>query len=506
MKVCETEDARAPRSQNFYDPLYQPEGPIADVGLVSPEAELGTGPFVVGLLNTLTSAIRGTWANGKIARRWSPEQPSDAASVVNELDLLLTGGRLSSHSKAVITARYQTLLETETSAAALKGAQELFLFTAEFHATNLLQERFVPRAALAETPSQGRAYKAVVYIFLDGGADTYNLLVPTNGCTGGQGTDLWAQWASQRGDNTIAKSTLLPVAADVSVQPCSEFGIHPSMPTLQAEYNSGDAAFIANVGALVQPVTKYTLANGAPRPPSLYSHNTQRLTAQNVHAQASSSAKGVMGRMLAALASEQPSGNPPYRAKSYSIAGNTKILEGSIEAPSIVSSSGPVRLGRYSTVARELENITQFEAESIFGETYSQIVDKAVGGAEKLQSFLDQAVINQDGWGGDSVSKQLKVVANIIAARTLTSSERDIFFVRYSGWDTHASIDFPGPDAAHPGKWDIVNTGLTRFVTELKALGVWDNVTVTIGSEFGRSISSNAAGTDHGWGGECKLI
>eukprot|EP00966_Prymnesium_polylepis_P200245 4640396-Prymnesium_polylepis.1 len=99
------------------------------------------------------------------------------------------------------------------------------------------------------------------------------------------------------------------------------------MTTLQSEYLSGDAAFIANVGALVEPVTKRTLAQGAPRPPSLYSHNTQRLTAQNVHAQASSSAKGVMGRMLAALAAMSPSGAPPHRVKSYSIAGNTKILE-----------------------------------------------------------------------------------------------------------------------------------------------------------------------------------
>lgn len=69
-------------------------------------------------------------------------------------------------------------------------------------------------------PSQGRAYKAVVYIFLDGGADTYNILVPTDGCTGGEGTDLWAQWAAARGDNVLAKSTLLSITADIATQPC----------------------------------------------------------------------------------------------------------------------------------------------------------------------------------------------------------------------------------------------------------------------------------------------
>ena len=71
-----------------------------------------------------------------------------------------------------------------------------------------------------ETPSQGRPYRAIVYIFLDGGADTYNLVVPTGGCTGGEGTDLWAQWASQRGENVIPANTLLSITADTQTQPC----------------------------------------------------------------------------------------------------------------------------------------------------------------------------------------------------------------------------------------------------------------------------------------------
>ena len=80
--------------------------------------------------------------------------------------------------------------------------------------------RQVPRPVATETPSQGRPYRAVVYIFLDGGADTFNLVVPTGGCTGGEGTDLWSQWASQRGENVIAASTLLPISADIQTQPC----------------------------------------------------------------------------------------------------------------------------------------------------------------------------------------------------------------------------------------------------------------------------------------------
>jgi uncharacterized protein (DUF1501 family) len=74
------------------------------------------------------------------------------------------------------------------------------------------------------------------------------------------------------------------------------------------------------------------------------------------------------------------------------------------------------------------------------------------------------------------VAAQLRVVANIIGARSLTESERDVFFVRYGGWDTHFSIDFPAPASGeYPGKWATVNQGLAAFVNEMKRLGVWDN-------------------------------
>ena len=94
-----------------------------------------------------------------------------------------------------------------------------------------------------------------------------------------------------------------------------------------------------------------------------------------------------MGRLLAALAKESPSGAPPHRVKSYSIAGNTKILEG-FEAPSIVSSSGPVRLNRLDAVRAELEDMTRNESDSVFGETYAQMVESAVGGAEGLHTYI----------------------------------------------------------------------------------------------------------------------
>ena len=545
----------SPTVFNFYDPLYQPMGPVAEAGLVSPEAELGTGPYIVGFLNQMTSAIRGEWNYGRI--RWSALNSSDAGAVVDELDELLTGGRLDAVSRGILIARYAERLTTSVTDA-LSSTLELFLFTAQFHATNFALLRNIPRLAVAETPSQGRGYKAIVYIYLRGGADTFNLLVPTGRCTGGRGIDLWSQYQSLRGSNAIDLARLLPITS--AFQPCEDFGVHPSMTTLAAEYNSGDAAFVANVGPLVVPIDVNGYRSGKARPPMLRSHNTQTLTAMNVHAQASSSARGVLGRIQTALASQQPSGEPAYRMKGYSIAGNAKIMEGAVEAPEILSSSGPVRLTRYALVQADFAQLVASEASSVFAETFGQVLEKSVTSAEFIKRDMDsdEAALtvsfgrrldgDHDGRdGGDEdgdaegvdhhehghehghehderashdddsrgdarprrglagetasthLRSQLGVVANVIATRGLTSNEREVFFVQLDGWDTHSAYNLD----LH---WQAVELGLSSFVAEMKAQGVWENVTIAMGSEFGRTIEGNGAGTDHGWGGNSFVM
>ena len=92
-------------------------------------------------------------------------------------------------------------------------------------------------------------------------------------------------------------------------------------------------------------------------------------------------------------------------------------------------------------------------------------------------------------------------VARIIGARSILGNEREIFVISYGGWDSHFQGDY---DIAK--KWQDVNAGLTSFVTEMKAQGIWDNVTFTMASEFGRTIDSNGGGTDHGWGGHSFVM
>ena len=339
----------SPTVFNFYDPLYSPDGPIANTGLIAPEAQIATGPFIINFLNDAGTLIRsGKW-QGDLT--YNPRNPTDGASIVDELDLLLTSGRLTRQNRDVILARFaQSIGPTAAEEQkALKEAQELLLFTAEFHVTNLNTQANVPRYVPPPTPSAGRAYKALVYIFLNGGADTYNILVPHSNCGG---NDLYAEYTAARGINAIPQASLLQIPA--ASQPCATFGVHYELTALKDAYDSGDAAFVANIGALVQPITRAGVRAGEPKPPSLYSHNTQATIAQNVHAQAAASAKGVLGRIGTVLGDAQPSGEPPYKMKAYSIAGNTKVLEGSRTPPEMLSRSGVVRLSRLAELQADI--------------------------------------------------------------------------------------------------------------------------------------------------------
>lgn len=428
----------SPTVFNFYAPDYQPDGPIAETRLVSPEAQLGTGPYVVGFLNQMSTLVRsGAW-KGEL--RYSALDAEDVDATIEDLNLMMATGRLNSNSKLIIKAAYERELAAHGATAALQAAQELMLFTSEFHATNIVQQRDVSRTPLLETPSQSRPYRAVVYLYLNGGADTFNLLVPTGGCENNPATiDLYAQYQELRGGNALDKDAkLLAIESSDGSQPCTQWGIHHQMTTLRDLYLDGEASFVANVGALVQPITKADYNNGAARPPSLFAHNTQTLTAQNVHAQASSSAKGVLGRTLAELEKTSPSGAPPHRLRSYSVAGNTKILEGSVQPPTIVSTQGPVRLARYAALQSQVSGLTSAESESVFAETYTNILEKAVEGAEELDRYVssDEAELTAS-FPTDHVGLQFKQAARIIASRPLIDSERDAFFVEYRGEHHH---------------------------------------------------------------------
>ena len=178
-------------------------------------------------------------------------------------------------------------------------AQELFLASTEFHVTSmhtLTPSVRLPRPEVGGGDSRG--YKAIVVLFMVGGCDSYNVLVPHSNCGG---TDLYEEYRSVRSNLALEKSDLDTIEVTSGTQPCSTFGVHHRLDELTRLYHAGDAAFIANVGPLVEPVTKQQyMGKTVQLPPSLFSHNTQQRNTYTVHAQ-DQSADGILGRIVDSL-------------------------------------------------------------------------------------------------------------------------------------------------------------------------------------------------------------
>jgi len=509
---------RSPSVFSFYPPDYKPNGALGVAGLVSPESMLGTAPYALGFLNGVGSLIkygltgcRGGFGQraGKCSRagesnfeeytegklEWRPTLPSSAASVVEELSLLLTAGRLSEQNARVIRDAYDGAAEEGGVDAALKIAQQLITAAPEFHATqrNELTETKRPppetnRTATDRTPD----YKAVVVLFMAGGCDSFNLLVPHSQCFE---ADLYQEYRAVRSNVALEQGELLPLNTSGSGQPCRTFGLHPSLTFLKSLYDNGTAALLANIGTLVEPVTKAQFTaktREVQLPPNLFSHNDQQREVQSVHAQ-QLYAHGVLGRMLDAQRGSRAVGG-------YSLAGNAKMLEGEEAADVIDKSDGVVRYKSYAELAPTIQKMVGNESSMLLSETYSSLLHTSLDRTEAMGANIEAINLTQP-FGSDSLSMQLAQVARLIGTRELAGMEREAFFVQLGGFDMHNEVN-----ESLAEKLAEVDGALASFVAELQALGVWEGTTIVSASDFGRTLTSNGLGTDHAWGGNSFVL
>ena len=398
----------------------------------------------------------------------------------------------------------------EAEAAAMREAVTLFSIIPEFSVTNLNvpQNNGHNDTLRIDRPlqvSQNRPYKAVVTTLLNGGADSYNILVPLDGCTkpvaGGsngerEAFDLYAEYAAIRKEGlALPTSKLNPINVPAeNKQPCTRFGITDKLPILQTLYNDGDAAFIANMGAMIKPLSKHTPRSEWREPLGNYGHATIRnvlsVDAENWNA------KGVVGRMINHLMQDR-NGTKGYKSQMYSLRGATKLLEGAPGTPIHLSTSGVVRFPKFAQYAEGIANISKYKSRSVFAEQYIQSLTDHLYSTEELGEKMDAEL--QTAFAGD-LGKQFEQVAKAIRMDTnLISMERAGFYAFHHGYDTHGSLN---QDAL----LTEVNSAISTLVTSLKQQGKWNNVVLVFVSDFGRSLTGNSQGTDHGWGGNYFVL
>jgi uncharacterized protein (DUF1501 family) len=486
----------SPTVFNFYRPDYQP--PRFTTGLVAPEFQIYTPPFALGFLNGMKSLITGGLSNcedgfgpssggcGTKTQIFRPgyfkvNESSSMDATLSELDLLLTGGRLS--SKNIIQTAYETAAATNR----VQAAQMAIVMTPEFNTLGRPQadgERAKkPPTQTSKTPS---AYKATVLLFMGGGADTFNMLVPFE-CA------LYDEYVAVRGDVALMKYQLHEIST--IGQACAKFGIHYKLPFIKELYDKKQAAFLSNIGSLVEPTVAASFKQGGPpvkKCVGLFSHSDQVQAAQTLQCQIPGAApKGAGGRIGDALAGK-------YKTESFSVAGTTTWPQGFDTWTNIIDKrKGALRLKEYAQLKPVVENITSQKYKNLYSEEYNLQFAEAIQSSETLGAYLDNVTLKTDYTPTTGLAMQLHQVARLIAARDARKAERDFFFVSIGGFDTHANI----ADTVY-AKFEEIDGALRQFVNELEAQAVFDKTVLVSQSDFGRTLSSNSGeGTDHAWAG-----
>ena len=529
LKIAQ-EPNRAPSVFSFFRPEYSPPGVISEAGLVAPEAQIITSPTIVGFLNGMISAAKfdlsKCWGGlfvtyeatscGKFVKDptyayeqahahldWMPVVKNfTAADVVDELDMLLTSGRLEGAARDLIMDEYDRDFRKNGWASAVRKAKQLVLLSPEFQITNHVQRRIglQRKPIVAREPS--RPYKAIVYLYIGGGLDSHNVLVPHSNC--GE-KDMFAEYESVREDIALAKNRLLPIDVPAKNQVCDTFGIHEELSIVRDLYEDEDGLFLANLGVMVEPITKEEYLSGAKAAPErLFAHNVQTQATQTLNPLERDTV-GVLGRANDALWNED------YSTGAFSISFKHTTLNpsGSASPDQLVigshgvTSFNPSVWGEEAdTVNNVIRALSKDVSVSVFAETWGVLFEDTLNQTEKLQTIM--AANKADDFETAPVgtlSKQLQQVTTLIKSRSDLKMDRQAFQVQISGLDTHSAHEVRVTE-----KLKEINSALTDFVAAMKNEGVWEDVTIVQASEFARTISSNGAGTDHGWGGNYMVL
>ena len=370
-------------------------------------------------------------------------------------------------------------------------------------------------SALAQNsgPFSFADYKALVCVFLSGGNDGNNLVIPRGAAH--------ANYAAIRQNLTIPESALLPL--EPLNDDGNDYGLHPSCPELQGLFNTGKAAFLFNVGPLLFPTTRIQYQKKTVAlPPQLFSHSDQ-VTHWQTSLPDLPPRTGWGGRIADLLHPYQNEllNDPADRAKislCTSVAGSNTFEVGNSVQQFHVSTSGAVTLsGAGPGSAREgvVRNIAQLPQQNLQTGVLGEIIDDAIA----TGALLNSAIAPTASWTWNtpfpvtSIGNQMKMIARIIAARGALQVKRQIFFVSVGGYDTHTAQVGVGDDPLtgnHANLLGELSEAIAAFqgaIEQVAADAIYGDPSLTnsvvgfTASDFGRTFPTNGQGSDHGWGG-----
>ncbi|MGC2194575.1 MAG: DUF1501 domain-containing protein [Terriglobales bacterium] len=331
-------------------------------------------------------------------------------------------------------------------------------------------------------------YKALVCVFLFGGNDSNNMVIPYDS-TG------YNAYKTARGGLALAQGSLLPITPPSIGSP---FALHPRFSAMQSLFNNKQLAVLANVGTLVQPTTATQFRKGGVAlPMNLFSHSDQEAQMQSAILDRNAET-GWAGRTADKIQSIF-GGNFPI---IISLAGTNIFCEG-VVAQAIQSNGNPTKLlngfgGSTESNARlsALQSLLTFDTGLSLIQAASTTTGNAIQNGQTLAAALATGTPLATQFPSNSYfASQLQQVAKIIQVRGALGLQRQIFFVSMGGFDTHG-----GQLTAQDSLFNDLNQSLGAFYQATAEMGVANNVTTFTLSDFGRTYSPNSDGTDHAWG------
>jgi uncharacterized protein (DUF1501 family) len=363
-------------------------------------------------------------------------------------------------------------------------------------------------AAMAQSTT-GSDYRALVCVYLQGGNDGHGTVIATDPSS-------FAAFTSARsGAPGLAypMNELLPITLKTP-QSGRTFALNPALGGVQTLFNSGRAAVVANLGTLVAPATKTQInSNSVPLPDSLFSHFDQTAAWQAIASNLGSSERvGWGGAVADAIEAMNMNSNSMFTCISTS--GNALFLAGQSSFQLNVTSAGPIPIYGLQnppfglpSAANPLNSILTADENNLFAKEYEVVINRSmqaqatlatamapagVGGVPNPPQYLDPVtnmLVN------NPLASSLQTVARIIAGRAQLGVTRQIFYVQLGSFDTH-----DGQATQHARLLNQLGAAFQYFDAQMVNMGLGNNVTAFTISDFGRTLTSNSDGTDHGWG------
>ena len=357
-------------------------------------------------------------------------------------------------------------------------------------------------------------FRALVLVFLEGGNDSFNMIVPT-GTTSlrsdyENGRRFLALPAEQLNTlNLRAKATLYDGSS------AENFGLHPNCVNMAAMFNAGDLSVLCNTGNLIVPTDAPQFQDAlVSLPPRLFSHADQQRQFQS---EPSNPFQYGWGGRLAEMLADYNTDVSVSPLISVSGLNSFQVSRDSLINPYTMSRDGVISLAAFTGDRKAIVEAGMAgvdDSSHLMAQKYRSVFDSARTAEAIVTTTFQRAnasgvdydgIFNAAGLSTTRVARQLKTVAKMIGGRTYMSNRRPVYFVKMSGFDTHQNML-----SDHATLMSELDAALQGFKTALQQQGDFDKVLTYVGSEFGRTFTPNGddatSGTDHGWGGHALAM